>query len=474
MSMLLRLRNAIAAAGGLSPVPAARQIQSNVRLFAALLVTGTAVAVLYHAILSAFGATYPWNTFLFNPVDRYNDWIKSVEVAATPDPYYTKGGGAYFPFSYLALRVGAVSSQILSLAIFKAISAALICTGSFLFWRNNFAAPAADRQTRQMFLLPLLLIVFVNYPLWFGLDRGNLDLWICGLCLIYVGELGRPASLIGPLALGVAVALKGYPLALILLGLQQCRYRESALAVLTAIALTLLALLQFKSGMAASWQGFQLGQHNFFLENVVGKYPMMMTTDPYNGAQTLAWIALSAWRQLHATTAIAPPVADLQQHAEVAQAVVQGNLSTSMLQQRILLVNIYTKITLILAAISSFYVLFVPAPAWKRVTVIAVTAILYPHVAGDYKLLMLLPAILTLLATPAPDKAQRRAFWIFAALMIPKSYLFIYGRGITMLVNPMLLVALWGVAMWDPGAWKKFRDTFKSSGLKAFQLRRPL
>ena len=430
--------------------------RTNTPLFALIVVAGMALALLYHGLLGALGLQFPWNTFLFNPVGRYDDWFTSVAPAATHNPYLVKGGGAYFPFAYIALLVGAVQSKIASLAIYKAIAAILIGTGIALFWRNNFAATAPRT------LLPLFLIVFVSYPLWFGLDRGNIDLWIDGLVLIYVAELRPGRSWFGPLALGVAIALKGYPLALVLLGLRQRRYGETALAVGVAVILTVFALTQFNSGVAASWHGFQTGQHAFWVENVIGSASMSGSADPYNGIRALAWIALHAKQQFLSAAPVEvmdPKHFDPHAHAKFLKSVSGG---ADLTGSRILFSKLYNGLALVFAAITTFFVLFVDAPRWRRVLAVALVTILYPNLAGDYKLLILLPAIFTLLADAEDSKAWRRAFWLLALLMIPKAYLYFYGLSISMLIHPALLLCLWFTAVWDLPAWRAGLTGFSS------------
>ena len=428
------LRSAIIRTGGISPNPALRRIEAGTRMFAALLVAGMTIAMIYHGTLTALGIPYPWGTFLYVPSDRFNDWFLSIVTAATHDPYFAKGGGAYFPFAYLALRVGDLPSMIASLAVFKAISAILLATGVLLFWRNYFILHVAPRNARGdiTILLPLLLIALVNYPLWFALDRGNLDLWIGGMCLIYVAELKRKPSWLGPLALAAAIALKGYPMAFMLLGLRQRRFVESAAILVMAALLTIVALASFKSGIAPSWQAYRDGQYLWWLQAVIGVGTLNFSTDPYNGFWGLAWIALHGYRDF--SGAAAHPAAAVQAAAAQATtlpehaAIAQGALMPAIAHQRIMIANAYIAVTTTLAGISSFFVLSVPTSRWRRVTVIAATAILYPHVASDYKLLMLLPAIFTILAEPEVGKPQARAFWLLALLMVPAAYLVIYGR----------------------------------------------
>jgi hypothetical protein len=438
--------------------------QDQTRLFAGFVAAALAVALVYHGILQALGLPFPWSTFLFTPFDRFDDWFSSVLSAATHDPY-VKSKGSYFPFAYLPLLLGNAASNITSYAIYAAMSCGLMAAGVFLFWKNAFTGPARAPAT----LAALLLIAFLSYPMLFALDRGNLDLWIGGLCLIYVAELRKPLSWLGPVALAIAIAFKGYPMALILLGLQQRRFAGSAVAVVLAIALTILALLAFQSPPLTSWHAFQMHQREFWLVSVLGSGSMSYSDDPYNAIRGLAWIGLHAWQQIHAPAA--PAVlnvanarhVDLHEHAKFLKSV--GGASSA--GSRALVANAYVALTTIFAAFSTFFVLFAPVAAWRRVAVAAVITILYPHVAQDYKLILMLPVAYTLLAdaqVPEADanKSRTTALALVALLLVPKSYLFFYGIGITMILNPILLVALWWVAVRDFAAWKDGLQNFRA------------
>ena len=437
------------------------KMESQTRLFAALIAGALAVALLYHGILQALGLPFPWSTFLFTPLDRFDDWFSSVVSAATHDPYI-KSKGSYFPFAYLPILLGNTASDVASYAVYAAISCGLIGLGVFAFWRNAFTGPGHTGSAST--LVELLAIAFLSYPMLFALDRGNVDLWIGGLCLIYVAELRKPSSWLGPIALAVAIAFKGYPLALILLGLQRRQFTASALAVVLAVALTILGLMAFQSPPLTSWHSFQLHQHDFWLVSVLGSGSMSYSSDPYNAIRGLAWIGLHAWQQIHApaapvvlNTANAHHV-DLHEHAKFLKSV--GGASSA--GSRALVANAYVGLTTIFAAISTFFILFVPAEGWKRVAVAAVITILYPHVAQDYKLILMLPVAFTILADTTPSSSRSTALWLVLLLLVPKSYLFFYGIGITMILNPILLIALWWVAIRDFAAWKQGVATFKA------------
>jgi hypothetical protein len=129
---------------------------------------------------------------------------------------------------------------------------------------------------------------------------------------------------------------------------------------------------------------------------------------------------------------------------------------------RAAIIPLYTFCTFVAAIISSFFVLFVPAPAWKRVTIITIVAVLFPVVANDYKLIILLPAAMAIVAVQDASPARAKAFWLLAFLLIPKSYLYFHGMGISNIVNPALLLGLFWVSISGIEAWQRGLKDFKA------------
>jgi hypothetical protein len=422
------------------------------------------VAVAHHSVLHLVGLRYPWDTFLFNPDFRFSDWYTSVLYADTGTPYYATAQNAlpvgyrtsaYFPFAEFAVYWAGRVSPDASLALFVAISAVLLAAGLWLFCRNHFGLqdeplPSKVSDERAIWLW-LFVLVSASYPVWFAFDRGNIDLWIGGLCLIYIAELKRKRSVVGALALGCAIALKGYPLALVVLGFSQRKFFETGLALLIAVGLTLVGLAFFSGGMIHNWQGFRAGQIEFYNLYVLGSWSPNGTSDPYNGFRTLMWILRHACADFLTGQAMRTGAPLDPNMTSILNHIPNGTMAE---QQRRVIAYGYQALTTMFALATSTFVLLVPAPSWRRVTTACLMMILYPHVAGDYKLIVLLPAAFIMLSSAAGEKSLSKATWLLAFLLVPKSYLYLYDKSISMLINPILLVALWWVAISDKSAWR--------------------
>ena len=87
-------------------------------------------------------------------------------------------------------------------------------------------------------------------------------------------------------------------------------------------------------------------------------------------------------------------------------------------------------------------------------TAVCLAAIIFPDLIADYKLLALLPGLLFIVADREAGSRGRIALFCYAALLIPKQYLFDdNGMSIGIALNAMLLILLAATVLVDPEAW---------------------
>jgi hypothetical protein len=118
-----------------------------------------------------------------------------------------------------------------------------------------------------------------------------------------------------------------------------------------------------------------------------------------------------------------------------------------------ILYNSYIYISFMLASFLSIFVIFANIEQWRRVLAISLICILFPTVANDYKLNLLFPSIYLLVTQKNSSKDNRDIFILLSILLIPKSYFFIKGMSVSMLINPILLVILVIKTLYQPMTW---------------------
>lgn len=404
----------------------------RVYFFSGFVLIGLGAAVLFHATMAALGSAFPWTTFLFRPEDRFNDWHNSVAAAATLDPYYavTRAVSAYFPFAYDVLRIGVGWTRNVSTSIYLSISLALL---SLATWTALYFMGGAQRwqghRPWKVYLLALAGCVGC-YPVLFALDRGNLDVWIACLCAIYVASLranDHRMDAAGAISLALAIALKAYPLAFLGLAVAQRKYRVVAWALLGSVLLSLLGLTALSGGIVHTLHGLQSGLAKYREVYVIGANSLFASSDPYNAIRTV-----EAFRG--------------------ASAAVIASKSVGLLK-------IYQPVAFVFAMLAAVYIVFSEAPYWLRVMATCLVAILFPNVANDYKLSLLLPGLFALLfsrpGVEAGDRLrQKAALFVVCLLLVPKSYFFINGLGVANIVNATLLSGLTAIVGFDCRRWR--------------------
>jgi len=192
--------------------------------------------------------SWPFNTSLYRPADRFNDFDNMLQICrdlarASEESWYLPAANLYFHlFSLIPGK--------LSLCLF------LLMPTLGLIW---YAARTLNGFSIPRKISYLVGIFLISHPFLIGVDRGNLDLHLF-LCLtlfvvFYEKPTRRPhEQFLAALGLGLAGAFKIFPLLFGVVYLKDRRFKELGLTGLIFVGVTALtAQLQggfFQSGLA--------------------------------------------------------------------------------------------------------------------------------------------------------------------------------------------------------------------------------
>src|SRR5581483_10764527 len=141
----------------------------KIRLVSMIILVGFVVAVLFHGLFLKRG--YPWDTFLFDPHDRFMDFYGSYDVARHLDPYFSHGIANYFPLAYLILYpLTRANDPLLML-----VSYLMFVCGFIFCYAEYFLRHIKAEMGRYAYFQSLVIILFLSYPTLILLDRANLD-----------------------------------------------------------------------------------------------------------------------------------------------------------------------------------------------------------------------------------------------------------------------------------------------------------
>jgi Glycosyltransferase family 87 len=304
-------------------------------------------------------------------------------------------------------------------------------------WR----AGHARAESKASLATAILITALLGYPLWFTIDRGNIEgvVWALsavGLCFLLRAKYRTAAVLIG-----IAASIKPFPVLFLLLLLRARRYKEAALAVATAGCVTLAALTILGPNPWKAYQALKPGVTAYmadYVTNLVQIDQLRFSHSLLDGMKTAALVIRSG--TLHSA---AVAIEDVKLRAEPGGWHIAGELA-----------KFYP-----LVAIPGFCLLlavFYKLPRLNQLTALAVAVTLFPLSAADYTLLYLYVPFGALLVFLTREVARGKVAFsyhsalafavIYALLFAPLSFLTIYA-GVAKLV---LLIALLLVAARSP------------------------
>ena len=192
-------------------------------------------------------------------VHSFSDLLLHRKYASAPSPYLALEADSlpannYPPFAHVFMLPFTLIPYTYAFAIFAILSIGMIVAPIGL----------ALRGLSRPILISVLISGFVfTYPMLMIIDRGNIQGITTGFCLIglwfFMGNKYKAAAAL----IGIAAALKIYPILLMLLFLKRRRYGEFFIGCAVAAVLTLGALATFEGGIKANIIGFVGGLSSF-------------------------------------------------------------------------------------------------------------------------------------------------------------------------------------------------------------------
>jgi hypothetical protein len=377
-------------------------------IIGSVILFGFTAAVIFHYILSAyrhFG--YPFDTFLFVPADRFNDFFHMYRVNTDLNPYFGDYPikSNYYPFANIVFYAFSFLPPYPSLFAF---------TGLFVLPLVIFSFRSIDGENRTRRLTNTFIFSLLSYPVLYTVDRGNLEGLLCIMLLLFVYFLRKQKITVGCVFLSLAIALKGYPALFLVLLLSERRYKETAATAMTALAVSAVSLLMLEGGFLDNLRfilhGFELGNVQAFASN----------------NYVFAGVSLFSLAKLFFVKA--------------------GSINNLDMQ---VFMNIYIWVVTALAVALSAYVMFIEKQMWKKTTLLVGAILLFPHVSFDYKLILLTIPVFLFLNSDDDSQLAFLGSLGFGLLLVPKSYYFFSGvasntvfLSVSALLNPAIMVAI--------------------------------
>ncbi len=398
----------------------------KIALTSLVIIIGFVISVIYRYVSGMYlNLPYPLNTFLFRPDDFFTDFIWPFSISANPY-LIARADFQNFPLLYRVASIFAIFHLQVALMVFII----LFIYGFFMICRVQLNVASRINTYQNAFIF-----TFMTYPVLIALDRENIEILVF-FCLYFFVTLYRKNSFASAILLGLAVALKAFPVILAVLLFSDRRFKEIILAGATALGTTLISYLSYPGGLVINITNHlrNLGLYN--ATYVTGMEGLSFGNSLYGA---IKYVTL--WFFPRMVLSGVPPILE----------------------------TIYLIFIFILLALLVVYVLFVEKMFWKKVTLLICAMNLFPFVSGDYKLLHLFIPLFLFLNKDEKERIDLIILLLFSFLLVPKDYLHLLVLpevSVAVLLNPMAMIALMAIIIvgryWLP-AWIRIPRNRKHS-----------
>lgn len=384
--------------------------EKKLKSLALIIIVGFVCAIVFHFFVGIyFNLGYPFNTFLFNPNDRFMDFFNPLRGSFDRDPYNSERIrfiGGYLPFGYLVTYLfSLIKPWFISFALF---------ISSFLVYLNYYIIKVLYKNDKRSLTgrFYIFILALITYPVLMVIDRANFDIVIFFFISLFALFYGSGQYTLATLLLAFPIAMKGYPLVLFTIPLLDHRIKDVFLSCLLVAFLEIASLSLFKEGLVMEF--------NKMLVSFGSAYSIAF------GLGSLIRFNSSLYTfLLFILKSISPSLA-------TEAAFKLGYAITAMAIFGIIAVRMYVK----------------DYPFWRKLLIVILMMILFPQSSADYRLLMLYPPLIMFLAFEEANSFDFIFITLFGLILIPKAYVILESDvNIGILLNPILLVLLLSVSV---------------------------
>ena len=359
-----------------------------------IIIAGFSFAVFYHYILGTYlGLTYPYDTFLFRPDDKFMDFFNMLV-----SPYRDgKFHNVQFPFGQRLAQSFTIFPPNIGLAVFFTIFVSFFLCVNY----SNLKISIKEQTIKNVFVFS-----FLTYPFLFVVDRANIEVFVFIFLYMFIHFYRMQKILLSIVFLSCAISMKLFPAVFVILLLSDRKYKEAVYTCFLVILISMLGYFSYDGNI---------------VENIRAH---MATLNWYSMVYSIGNEGLYFGNSLWGPVKL--------------MIIGSGIKCTPALATKV-----YSISVMILFAIISVYIIFKEKIFWKKIALLVFSMNLFPFVSGDYKLIhIFLPLFLFI-----NDENKNRFDWLYAVLfgllMVPKAYVhYPLNPEITssLIISPLLMV----------------------------------
>ncbi len=374
------------------------------------------------------GKSYPDNTFLFYPEDRYGDFTNTYRYAETEAPYRYSGGGAnYFPATFLIFDVFGWLPPVPATILFLGLCSAGLFVVLEAALRSAVPHPGWRVLSCTVFLW--------TFPVLLCLDRGNTELLLVALVAASLFFYSRKKFALSFLFLLLPICFKLFPALLLLLFFRPRLFHWFFAGILGFALVSWLALLTMQGTVT---ENFASLLNQMAIYNKVGVLS-------YNGIAGSA----SAWNSFRILTWL------YYYHSHQSPEYV-GQLPLPVAHNALMVYDGFVLAGLILLTL---YVLFVETSFARRLVLLLLFMTVSAPGAGDYKLMYVDIALVTLVLIPDRRPWDLVVTCLLAVCLLPKRECILHFMGVSdsgrydatigVILNPLCMLFSMALLVWS-------------------------
>lgn len=376
----------------------------KIDIISIIIIAGFSLAVFYHYILGTYlGLSYPYNTFLFRPDDKFMDFFN---LSAKP---YVNGQLflIQFPFGQRLAQSFTIFPPKIGLVVFFTVFI------SFFLYVNysNLKTSIKEQTIKNVFVFS-----FLTYPFLFVVDRANIEIFVFIFLYLFIYFYRKQQTLISIIFLACAISMKLFPGVFVILLASDKRYKEILYTFLLVMLISVCGYLSYEGNL----------MHNINMHlNGLNRY-----TGIYSIGNEGLYFGHSLWG--------------------VVKLIIIGS---GIKCPATLATKAYSISVLILFAFVSLYIIFKEKVFWKKIALLVFSMNLFPFVSGDYKLIHIFLPLFLFINDENKDRFDWLYVVLFGALLIPKAYVhYRLNPEITssIIISP-LLMAFFAIVIMSPG-----------------------
>jgi hypothetical protein len=386
----------------------------KIKIISTIIIVGLPIAIIYHYFMGAYiGKGFPWNSFVFMPQWRTNDWYNEFRPLTLTghqdsenDPLLHQCMNYIYYFPHLFLKTE--------------LKAYLFYIGTFLLYffgynyiqtKKHYHAKWIDLATfREAFILTIM-----TWPVLYVLDRGNQEMYMFIFISLAILFYYKKNTILSAILFALVIHIKIYYAIYLLLFISDKKYKEIFITVFLFFVIPKLCLYLDLLVFPKVYFHFSLKAH------------LLSALSPHN-----------TYNQLMVIGDLGTPYS--KSLFTAFKTIMYVCCPQSGSSNVIKLFYLYMPFVLICAVMISLYIIFIEKIVWRKIALITFTMILFPYVTGGYRLLMLYIPMWKFINIKEKSKYNTLYSILFGLLLIPKEY-FIISVNISssVIIDPLLM-----------------------------------